>query len=134
MFGSKDVYFLALSEILLLTIRRQQTNLSLTLSAFFYKAFGRIRESFVNQPVEYPYTFYEIVYRAIEELAIQNQKRNYLLEKHTAGSNWLLGEIQVKQQISELTYSCLWRNLELAIKYQQDDFIVYHWEYLSSVL
>jgi hypothetical protein len=128
MSGSKDVYYLALSEILLLTIRRQQTNLSRSLSNFFYKAFRKIREKFTSQPVEYPYTFYEIVYRAIEELAIQKEKRNYLLEKHTAGSIWLLGEIQVKQQISELTYSCLWGNLKLAIKYHQDDFIIYHWE------
>lgn len=128
MSGSKDVYFLALSEILLLTIRRQQTNLSLTLTDFFYKAFRSVRERFVNLPVEYPYTYYDLVFRAIEELAIQKEKRNYLLEKHTAGSIWLLGEIQVKQQISEITYSCLWRNLKLAIKYPQDDFIIYHWE------
>ena len=50
MSGSKDVYFLALSEILLLTIRRQQTNLSLTLTDFFYKAFRSVRERFVNLP------------------------------------------------------------------------------------
>lgn len=128
MSGSKEVYFLALSEILLLTIRRQQTNLSRTLSDFYYKAFRKFREKFLNQPVVYPYTYYETVYKAIEELAIQKEKRNYLLEKHTAGGTWLLGEIQVKQQISDLTYSCLWDNLKLAVKYQQDDFIVYHWE------
>jgi len=120
-------YFDALSDILLLSIRQQQRNLSLTLSDFFYDAFRNEREKFKNEPVEYPDIFYDSVYKAIEELAILKEKRNYSLEYRTAGSIWLLGEMQ-GHEISNKTYIWLWRNILLSIQYQQDDLIVYHWQ------
>ena len=120
-------YFTALSELLLLFIKQQQTNYSKTLSDFFYTAFRKIRDNHTNQPVVYPGLYYEVVYKDIEELAILKEKRNYLLEHRTSGEIWLLGELQGKE-ISEDTYSWMWRNLLLAIRYQQDDLIINHWE------
>lgn len=120
-------FFVALSELLLLFIKQQQTNYSKTLSDFFYTAFRIIRDKQINQPVVYPDLYYEVVYKAIEELAILKEKRNYLLEHRTSGEIWLLGELQGKE-ISEITYSWMWRNLLLAIRYQQDDLIINHWE------
>ena len=124
---SEVKYFPALSDLLLLAIKRQQTNLSRTLSDFFYTAFRKIRDKFTIEPVVYPELYYETVYKAIEELAILKEKRNYLLEHRTSGGIWLLGEMQGKE-ISEITYGWLWRNLLLAVRYQQDDLIVNHWE------
>lgn len=120
-------YFEASSELLLLFIRNQQTNFTKTLSDFFYTAFRKIRDQFTDKPVVYPYTYYDLVYKAIEELAILKEKRNYLLEHRTAGGIWLLGEMQGKE-ISEETYAWLWRNLLLGVRYQQDDLIANHWE------
>lgn len=120
-------YFPSLSDLLLLSIKRQQTNLSRTLSDFFYTAFRKIRDKFTNEPVIYPEQYYDIVYKAIEELSILKEKRNYLLEHRTSGGIWLLGEIQGKE-ISENTYTWIWRNLLLAVRYKQDDLIVNHWE------
>jgi len=120
-------YFDALSDILLLSIKQQQRNLSLTLSDFFYNAFRNEREKFKNTPVEYPDIFYDFVYKAIEELAILKEKRNHSLEYRTAGSIWLLGEMQ-GHEISNKTYVWLWRNILLSVQYQQDDLIVYHWQ------
>jgi hypothetical protein len=120
-------YFEASSELLLLFIRNQQTNFTKTLSDFFYTAFRKIRDQFTDKPVVYPYSYYDLVYKAIEELAIIKEKRNYLLERRTAGGIWLLGEMQGKE-ISDDTYVWLWRNLLLAVMYQQDDLIVNHWE------
>lgn len=120
-------FFTALSELLLLFIKQQQTNYSKTLSDFFYKAFRKIRDKHLNQPVVYPDHYYEVVYKAIEELAILKEKRNNLLEHRTSGEIWLLGELQGKE-ISENTYSWMWRNLLLAIRYQQDDLIINHWK------
>ncbi len=120
-------YFSALSDLLLQSIRTQQTTYSRTLSDFFYSAFKKVRDKFTNEPVVYPELYYETVYRAIEELAILKEKRNYLLEHRTSGGVWLLGEIQDKE-ISEITYAWLWRNLLLAVRYQQDDLIMNHWE------
>lgn len=124
---SEVKYFPALSDLLLLSINRQQTNLSRSLSDFFYTAFRKIRDKFTNEPVVYPDIYYETVYKAIEELAILKEKRNYLLEHRTSGGIWLIGELQGKE-LSENTYRWLWRNLLLAIRYQQDDLIVNHWE------
>lgn len=119
--------FNALSDILLISIKQQWGEISLTLSGFFYDAFRYEREKFPNTPVEYPEDFYVVVYRAIEELAILKEKRNYSLEYRTAGSIWLLGEMQ-GHEISAKTYTWLWRNILLSVRYQQDDLIVYHWE------
>jgi hypothetical protein len=120
-------YFSALSDLLLQSIKTQQTTYSQTLSNFFYTAFRKVRDKFTNEPVVYPELYYETVYRAIEELAILKEKRNYLLEHRTSGGIWLLGEMQDKE-ISETTYTWLWRNLLLAVRYQQDDLVVNHWE------
>lgn len=120
-------FFEALADILLLSIKQQQRNIALTLSDFFYTAFRIERDKYNNEPVIYPDLYYEIVYKTIEELAILKEKRNYHLEYRTAGGIWLLGELQGKE-ISEKTYSWIWSNLRLALQYEQDDMIVYHWE------
>lgn len=131
-------FFEACSDLLLLFIRNQQTNFTKTLSDFFYTAFRKFRDECpINKPIIYPYTYYNLVYKAIEELAILKEKRNYLLEQRTAGGIWLLGEMQGKE-ISDDTYSWLWRNLLLSINYQQNDLIINHWEtchhyYVSSL-
>jgi hypothetical protein len=125
--GNPDLkYFSVLSDLLLKSIRNQQTNVSKTLSDFFYTAFRQVRDQCKNKPVVYPAAYYEIVYKAIEELAILKEKRNYLLEHRTAGEIWLLGELQ-DSEISEETYSWMWRNILLSIRYQQDDLVMNHW-------
>lgn len=124
---SEIKFFPALADLLLLSIRKQQTNISRTLSDFFYSAFRSVREKPNNKPVVYPDQYYDTVYRAIEELAILKEKRNYLLEHRTSGGIWLLGVMQGKE-ISEKTYLWLWRNLLLAVRYNQDDLIINHWE------
>lgn len=120
-------YFEALSDILLLSIKEQQRNISSSLSDFFHSAFRTEREKFKGEPVVYPDLYYEVVYKSIEELAILKEKRNYALEYRTVGSIWLLGELH-GQEISEKTYSWIWSNLLLAVQYQQDGMIIYHWE------
>lgn len=124
---SEIKYIPALSDLLLLSIKKQQTNLSISLSNFFYKAFKKNRDKFIDKPVVYPEIYYEIVHKTIEELAILREKRNYMLERRTSGGIWLIGELQGKE-ISEITYGWLWKNLLLAIHYQRDDLIVIHWE------
>lgn len=51
---SEVKYFPALSDLLLLSIKRQQTNLSRSLSDFFYTAFRKNRDKFTNEAVVYP--------------------------------------------------------------------------------
>ena len=121
-------YFSALSDLLLESIRTQKATYSITLSNFFNSEFKKVRDKFTNEPVVYPELYYKTVYRAIEELAIFKEKRNYLLEHRTSAGVWLLGESQGKE-ISEITYLWLWKNILLAVRYQQDDLIMNHWEF-----
>jgi len=121
-------YFNALSDILIYAIKNQNTSIDKLLSNFFYGAFKQIRNKYNHiEPVVYPESYYEIVYRSIEELAIIKEKRNYMLEDRTSGSIWLLGEYEEKK-ISENTYTWIWNNLLLAVRYNQDDLVFYHWK------
>ncbi|MEI6678266.1 MAG: hypothetical protein WCL21_06645 [Mariniphaga sp.] len=125
--GSDLQYFKALTDVFLLSVQKQNQTISQTLSRFFYDAFKKEREKSNSKAVEYPEAYYSLVYKSIEELAIQKNKKNSSLEYSTAGSIWLLGEMS-EYEISEVTYIWLWRNILLAIKYEQDDMILYHWE------
>jgi hypothetical protein len=122
-------YFEALSDILILSIKNQQKNETITLSDFFYSAFRDEREKFNDKPVIYPDLYYEIVHKSIEELAILKEKKNSVLEYRTAGGVWLLGELPTTTgELSEKTFRWLWKNLNIAIQYQQDNMILYHWQ------
>ena len=120
-------YFIALSDVLLNSVKRQTNDISKTLSRFFYGAFREERNKFIDKPVVYPEAYYLLIYNTIEELAILKNKKNYALEYRTIGGVWLLGEME-RHEISETTYTWLWRNILLAVKYEQDDMILYYWE------
>jgi len=120
-------YIPELSDLFLLSIKRQQTSLARPLSIFFAKAFWKIRDKSTNEPVTYPYEYYDTAYKAIEELAILKEKRTYFLEHRISVETWLLGGMQGKG-ISDITYACLWKSLLLAVRYKQDDLIVNHWK------
>jgi hypothetical protein len=125
--NNEFIYFESLADILLQSIKRQNKTHALTLSQFFNSAFYLERKKNRNKPTLYPEIYYEVVYKLIEELAILKEKRNYPLEYRTGGSVWLLGEL-TDSQVSDQTYTWLWRNLRLAIHYLQEDMIVSHWE------
>lgn len=122
-----DKYFDVLKDLFLHYLRTQQTRFTNSLSEFFYFEFQKIRKKELGKPVKYPTEYYILIYRTIEELAIVKDKRNINLEYRTAGSMWLLGETY-SNEISDITFTWIWNNLLLAIRYNQDDLILHHWE------
>jgi hypothetical protein len=120
-------YFNAIGDLLLNAIRKSDFTVTKTISDFLYKEFKNERDSQDGQPVLYPVAFYELVYRIIEELAILKERKNYALEYRASGSVWFLGEIS-GSIISDTTYRWMWRNIILALRYDQDRMIKYHWE------
>lgn len=120
-------YFKAISDILYSSIKEQNVTITRTISDFLYTAFQKEREKHVNEPVEYPISFYEVVYKAIDELAILKSKKFTFLEYRTIGGLWFFGELG-NTKISEKTFTWIWRNLSLAIRYNNDDMIMYYWE------
>lgn len=126
-------YFVAIADLLYYSIKNQNEKIAKTISEFLYSAFKEFRAKSQNEAVVYPSIFYDVVSKTIEELAFQKNKRLSFLEQRTAGSIWLLGEFEYAK-ISEETYSCIWSNLNLALKYDKDDYIIFHWEHAHQHL
>lgn len=122
-----EKYFTIIKELFLNYLKTQQTDLTNTISKFFYLAFKNIRNLSIGKPIIYPNEYYDLVYRAIEELALLKEKRNINIEHKTAGSLWLIGDTS-SREISEITYNWIWNNLLLALRFNQDDLILHHWE------
>ncbi|AHF17666.1 hypothetical protein [Niabella soli] len=120
-------FFRAIADVLYFSIKNQNEKISQTVSDFMYGAFKKVRDNIQNKEVVYPSTYYDLVYKTIEDLAFQKNKRLTFLEHRTAGSVWLLGEFG-NTKVSEETYVWIWRNILLAIKYEREDYIIYHWE------
>ncbi|HEV8084765.1 MAG TPA: hypothetical protein VGP55_16275 [Chitinophagaceae bacterium] len=124
---SGDKYFSALSDLLIYSIRIRNEKIATTISDFHYFAFKKFRDDTLESGVEYPAAYYDIIYRAIEELAVISTKRLAFIQVRTAGAIWLLGELR-DSKISELTYSHLWRNSRLSLDYKRDDFLLDYWQ------
>ncbi len=122
-----QVYFKAISDILYFSIRQQNETIAKTISDFMYSSFQKVREENEGKPIEYPISYYEVIYNAIEELCSQKSKKLRFLENRTVGAIWLLGELK-DNTISEVTYTWIWRNLLLAINYEKDDLVIDYWK------
>lgn len=120
-------HFKALTDVFLNSITRKNYTLVSTISRFLYDAYKKERDKAGHKPVVYPNSYYELIYKTIEELAQLNNRKFASIEKKTVGGIWLLGELQ-GSKISDNTYTWLWRNLILAIQYEKDNMILDHWE------
>lgn len=121
-------FFNALSDIFILGLQKQNFYLIDTTSRIFEDAFNNERiKQHENSSVVYPRAYYSLVYKAIEEIVVYKNKRNKRLDSLTVGGGLLLGGSNT-HFVSETTYSALWSNIVLAVKYEQDDMIVTFWE------
>jgi hypothetical protein len=122
-----QIYFKAISDILFYSINQQNETIAKTITSFMHSSFQKVREKNEGKPIEYPISYYEVIYKAIEELGALNSKKLKFLEHRTGGAIWLLGELK-DNTVSEATYTWIWRNLLLAISYQKDDMIMHYWK------
>lgn len=121
-----QVYFKAISDILYFSVQQQNEKIAKTISNFMYSSFLKVREENQGKPIEYPISYYEVIYKTIEELCSQESKKLRFLGNRTVGAIWLLGELK-DNTISEVTYTWIWRNLLLAINYKKDDLVMDYW-------
>lgn len=120
-------YFIAISDLLLFSIRNQNEKLAKTIADFMALEFKKVRDAAPKQQVTYPLDYYQIIYNSIEELGSTRNKRLIFLEHRTGSNIWLLGEFE-SSIISENTYTWMWRNLVLSLNYERSDFVMHHWE------
>lgn len=133
-------WFKALGDVFHHSIKKENTEIADTILSFFYDEFANVRRNQEAGPVIYPQVYYQVLYKATEELCALGNKRNFHLE-YDIGSNILLLGGSAGVEISEETYSAMWENILVAIRYKNDDLIVHHWEnahnhyeyYLSSI-
>jgi hypothetical protein len=123
-----NLLFSSISELLLHAIRVGQDKIAKEISNFMYRAFNAIRDRHTNEEVNYPVSYYEMVYAAIEELIPITSSRFVYLQDRTAGSLWLIGEF-AETRISEMTYWRMWQNQVLSLKNNRDDFVYMHWQH-----
>ncbi|TXJ27625.1 MAG: hypothetical protein E6Q24_07255 [Chitinophagaceae bacterium] len=108
---AQDYQLKAINEITLYAVAKQDEHLEKELLKFYGQVFSDIRRNAPkNKPLEYPNELYLLIYKLNYELA-EGQNRKLLSIQHRAVSGvWLLGEFQ-DVQLSEITYTWLWRNL-----------------------
>lgn len=121
------IYFETLTDVFLNAIKRKNYPLVRSIADFYYDEFKSVREKSVGDYVVYPNAYYEVVYKAVEVLSQEVDFSTKYLETKTGGSIWLLGEFS-KSKVSEQTYNWIWRNLYLALSYNNEDMVLSHWE------
>ena len=97
------------------------------MSESFYNQFDSVRKKQSGQPVVYPESYYQLVYKTIQQLSRDSDPSFQYLKKWTRGSIWLLGETS-KSNVSNETYQWMWHNLSSALESDDDNIVLYHWK------
>ena len=122
----RDKYFKALADLLYLSIKRQEDDIAYTIHSHFYQKFANYRRKYQAKPQKYPDTYYQVTYKAAEELALLKSKRFSFLTEATFGGTWLIGELG-EYPIQEETYRAMWGILMLALEYEREDLFMRFW-------
>ena len=120
-------HFNALRDILLFSIRQHNESIALTISDYIYERFQEFNKSHKTTDIEYPFIFYDLIYKVIEELVKKKIQKFSFLEVRTIGGIWLLGKFS-NNKVHEITYSWMWRNILLAVEHERDDMIIQYWQ------
>lgn len=121
-------HFRALSDILFYAVRNQNVNIVKTISEFYYQEYEKIRKKHTIGELKFPPAYYDIVYKIIEELMTNDDRKFSSLAYRSAGGIWLLGEFK-HCKISEETYYWLWRNLAIVCENNRNGMIMYFWKH-----
>ncbi len=122
------IYFEGLGDVFAHSIRKANYKLTETIHRFFGDEYRRVRDQHKDAPVVYPDIYYKVIYTSIEELLAQNAKRNTSLEYAIAGQGLLVGD-PAKSKISEQTYTRIWSNILLCLRFKNDEMIIHYWEH-----
>lgn len=149
---AEDLYrsFIAQSDILAISIKKEWEQHYGTLSGFFKKAFRLQREKQAENPVKYPSPFYKAAFKIMEEIVRKQPPLDSHLYEDLSSVNWLLGigahpqmqedSIQlleevtwktVRTQISLDTNISIWKCLCLITEYKHADILHNYWKKAS---
>ncbi|MDB5024559.1 MAG: hypothetical protein JWP78_2314 [Mucilaginibacter sp.] len=119
--------FKAMADLQYTGIAIHDDKLLQTISRYYYQQFKSKRIIAGDEPVRYPYEYYDMVYKTIFRAA----KSEFRIIQHTgataASGIWLLGEMEYTN-IDDLTYAWLWNNLKLMVILERDDYVLEFWK------
>ena len=110
--AQNEYHLKTINEFAVYAIDRQDEHLQETLLGFYYTEFSKIRQNHDRTtPLVYPVDLYEMVFRLCYKLNTIENKYLLALEHRAVSGAWFLGEDFEQIEISEETYSWLWRIL-----------------------
>jgi hypothetical protein len=115
-----------LTDVFLAVISARNSPVAQQIAEFLTEEFDWERTEAGTNEVTYSSVYYQLTYRTTEELAQLGNRKDKSLAHQAAGGSWLLGN-SAQHAISEFTYSALWRNLLLALEYEQEDMVYDYW-------
>lgn len=122
----------ALGDVFAHSIKKANYKLCDTIIRFLSGEYARVRNTSEVEPITFPDIHYKIIYNSIEELASQNLKRNPGLEQLMASQGYIIGD-PFKNIISEESYTRIWHNLLLCVRFKNDEMIIYYWEHTHQI-
>ncbi|WP_016777480.1 hypothetical protein [Anaerophaga thermohalophila] len=130
---NNNKYFEAIGDLIHNSIKEQNITVTKTIANFLSYSFQNERENNNEKPVEYPYAFYRIIYNSIEEFANLKSKKLNNIERQFTGMYGFFGDFK-NPEISNITYTCIWKSLLLILKYNNDDMMLNYWEYAHTYI
>ena len=121
-----DYTLKAINELTYHAIEKQDEHPQITLVAFYFEEFFKNYELTNNKnEIELPDDLYSFIFK-LNKILIEKKNNNLSVIEHRAVSGyWYIGDGWFKIEISEKTYSNLWKNLYLICDYPK--FIKQYW-------
>ena len=119
--------FIAISKILIYSIRETDETLAERLWKFYFSKINELRKDKRDQEIIYPKEYYDAFLETNEILCEQNKRAISRFNNNTINDLFFDGRQQTI--ISKDTYSFLWKLILQYLHYNREDFVLYHWQY-----
>lgn len=121
-----QLYFKAISSLLLFSIQKADEPLSRELLEFYFDAFISFRKGKKGMAIEYPQEFYDTIFEANGLLCMRMRRPISDFNDSTLFSLFI--DQYQETKISPVTFSFLWKLIIQSLYYDRDDFIFSYWK------
>lgn len=123
---SREMYFGSICELFYYAIRTSNEKLSREILDYFATLFIKERSTKTNKEIEYPNSYYELIYESNEYINTR-EKRSISLFNGSTMLSFLIEDYQ-KTFISNTTFRYIWMSMRQAIFHNNDDMIISYWQ------
>ena len=123
---SKEIYFGGICELFYYAIRTSNEKLSREILDYFAVLFIKERSTKTNKEIEYPNSYYELIYESNEYINTR-KKRSISLFNGSIMLSFLIEDYQ-KTFISNTTFRYIWMSMRQALFHNNDEMIISYWQ------